>query len=173
MGRFFVFPFIGLCVALSFSSNAQKCSLDVDKVDAFSNEHVKSSTATFGPKKYKWTLTLGKVNQRYGWELLLLYNGATDAAIKKGDLFKMKLANGKILDFAVGEDCLGAAQVGRGVVISVFRPKGVLPEATIKDISASAITLCLINTLGQKIELEVTDNQGEELKDIARCLLLP
>jgi hypothetical protein len=173
MGRFFVFPFIGLCVVLSFSSYAQKCSLDVDKVDAFSKEHVKSSTTTFGPKKYKWTLTLSKVNQLYKWELLLTYNGATDGAIKKGDVFKMKLADGKILDFVVEEDCLGAAQIARGAVMSTFRPKGVLAEATVRDISASAITLCLINTLGQKLELEVSDNQGEELKDVARCLLLP
>ncbi len=173
MGRFFVFPFIGLCLVLSLNSYAQKCSLDVDKIDAFSNEHVKSSKAAFGPKKYKWALTLSKVNQKYGWELLLLYSGATDGSIKKGDLFKMKLANGKIVDFVVDEDCTSAAQVGRGAIISVFRPKGVLSEAIVKDISSSAITLCLVNTLGQKVELEISDSEGEELKEIARCLLLP
>ena len=173
MGRFSVFPLVVLFVALSFCYYAQKCSLDVDKVDAFSNEHIKSSTASFGPKKYKWTLTLSKINQLYRWEMLVTYNGATDAAIKKDDVFKMKLADGKVVDFVVEEDCLGAAQIGRGVVISSFRPKGVLAEATIKQISASPITLCLINTLGQKIELEISDKEGEEIKDVARCLLLP
>ena len=173
MARFLVFPFIALCVALSFDAHAQKCSLDVDKVDAFSNEHTKSSTVSFGPKKYKWTMTLSKVNQAYGWELLLTYNGATDAAVKKGDVFKMKLANGKVVDFVVDEDNKGAAQVARGMMIMTFRAKGALPEAVVRDIWASPITLCQINTLGQKIELEISDSQGEELKEVARCLLLP
>ncbi len=174
MKKFLPYIVAGLaCLSMPAKSMAQKCDLDVDKVDAFSNEHIRSGTNPVGSKKFKWKLTLQRTNDKYSWALYIVYGVVVDKSIKKGETVKLKLENGKIIELVIDDNYLPVAGVGTTNVYTVFQPKGALTEATIKDLAESPITNLQTNLFGYSPEIEISSKQGEAIEETAKCLLKP
>jgi hypothetical protein len=90
--------------ALPFIGHAQKCSsLDVDEMDAFTKEHVKSGTNNVGQMTWHWKLTLKQNGAKYGWEMTIKYGKHFQDPIKKGDVFYCKLENDKVIKLLLSD----------------------------------------------------------------------
>ena len=161
------------CLFMPAKSIAQKCDLDIDKVDAFSNERTRSATNPVGEKRNRWKLILTRTNNKYTWSLYIVYGVVVDKTIKKGETVKLKLENGKILELVIDADYLPTAGVDGPKVYTAFLPKGELTEANIKDLSESPITNLQTNVLGYSPQIEITSKQGEAIQETAKCLLKP
>jgi hypothetical protein len=159
---------------ITINANAQKCKLDVDEVDAFSKEHVKSGTNSVGGMMWHWTLTLKKSGDKYGWEMQIKYGKHIGASLIKGDVIYCKLENGKVVQLVCDNEYAPAYAIfNDGAIITTFLPKGSLDEAAMKDFSESPLSEMRANLGGTKLEPNISNKQGENIKNIARCILLP
>ena len=160
-------------VSLSLTTHAQKCKLDVDDMDAFTKEHIKSGTSSIGGAFVRWSLTLKKTNNVFGWEMKMLIGGHIPEALAKGEVVYCKLEDDRIIRLIVEQDCVPVYAVGNGQVVTNYSPKGVLDEASIKAFSESALSEMRVTISGNKLEPKVSEKQGDKIKNIARCLLVP
>ena len=161
-----------LCT-LSTKSIAQKCDLDVDKVDLFSKDHIRSSQNNIGPKRDRWKLILQRTNDKYSWEMVIVYGVDVPKSIQKGESIAIRLENGNIITLVVDGEYPPVRSIGNMQILTHFQPKGELTEADMKKISESPITNMKTNLFGYSNEIEVTSKQGEAIEETAKCLLKP
>ena len=164
----------GLITLLSLTSSyAQKCSLDVDEVDQFTKEHVKSGTQKVGGLMWHWNLTLKKSGNVYGWEMKIVLNGHIPEPIRKGDIIYCKLENEKVVQLIADNDYAPVHAVNGAEIASQFVPKGMLDEAAMKAFSESPLSELRVSISGNKLEPKISGKQGEKIQEIARCILVP
>ncbi len=157
----------------SFAAHAQKCSLDVDEVDPFTKEHVKSGTNKVGGLMWHWTLTLKKSGSVYGWEMKIKLGGHIPEPIKKGDVIYCKLENDKVVQLVADNDYAPVHAAADGQIVSQFVPKGLLDEAAMKTFSESPLSEMRVTISGNKLEPKISGKQGSAMQEIARCVLQP
>jgi hypothetical protein len=165
--------FIVLAIILSpIFSYAQKCNLDVDETDAFTNEHVRAGSNNVGSSSMHWKFTLNQKGSKYGWELKIVYNKNLQENIKKGDAILCKLENGKIVKLISDNDYPPSFKAfGDGVVITTITPKGNMEADDMKSFGDSPLSEMRATLSGQTIEPKISSKQGAEMQEIAACLL--
>ena len=174
VSHFVVVNFI-LCL-FTLHALAQKCSLDVDEVDAFTKKHVKAGSYRISGKyKYQeFNLTLKKNDTRYEWEMKLVFMKAIPGLMKKGDIISFILENEKVINLECNKDVAATLLGGAtGVVYSTFLPGGPLDEATVRFLSESPIAKVRIIVAGETFDADISSKHGRNVQDIARCILLP
>lgn len=157
----------------SHAAHAQKCNLDVDEVDQFTKEHIKSGTNKVGGLFWHLNLTLKKTGAVYGWEMKIKLNGHVPEPIRKGDIIYCKLENDKVIQMVSDDDYAPVHGLEGNQIITQFVPKGKLTEADMKTFSESPMTEMRITLSGNKLEPNVSGRQGSALQEIARCVLMP
>ena len=162
---------VSLCSLTSL--HAQKCHLDVDEVDQFTKEHVKSGTNKVGGMMWKWNLTLKKSGSVYGWEMKMVLGGHIPEPIRKGDIIYCMLANEKVVQLVADNDYAPVHAVGNGAIASQFAPAGIMDEAAMKAFSESPLSEMRATISGHKLEPKISGKQGEAIQEIARCVLVP
>lgn len=162
---------VSLCSLTSL--HAQKCNLDVNEVDQFTKEHVKSGTHKVGGLMWNWSLTLKKSGKVYGWEMKMLLNGHIPEPIRKGDIIYCMLENEKVVQLVADNDYAPVHAVNSNVIQSLFAPAGVMDEAAMKAFSESPLSEMRATISGHKVEPKISGKQGEAIQNIARCVLVP
>ncbi len=155
------------------SSCAQKCNLDVDEVDQFTKEHIKAGTNKVGGIMWHWNLTLKKSGKDYGWEMKIVLNGHIPEPIRKGDIIYCKLENDKVVQLVADNDYAPVHAINGSAIATQFVPKGTLDEAAMKTFSESPLSEMRVALSGNKLEPKITGKQGENIQNIAHCILMP
>jgi hypothetical protein len=155
------------------ASYGQDCNLDIDEVDQFSKNHLKSGTSKIGNLMWHWNLTLKKDGNVYGWEMKIVLGGHIPEPIRKGDIIYCKLDNDKVVQLIADNDYAPVHAVNGSNIISQFVPKGTLDEAAIKTFSEAPLSEMRVTLSGNKVEPPISGKQGKSIQTTARCLLLP
>ena len=161
---------IGLMPTLS---HAQKCNaLDVDELDAFTKEHVKSGTNSVGAVMWHWKLTLKQSGTKYGWEMVIKYGKHFQDPLKKGDVFYCKLENGKVIKLVLDNEYSPTHVVASdGFITSTYLPKGDITAQDMQDFSESALSEMRVEVSGMTLEPKISDKQGSAIQEIAKCIV--
>jgi hypothetical protein len=155
-------------------SHAQKCNLDIDEADAFTKEHVKAGTSSVGGAMWHWKLTLKQSGAKYGWEMQIKYSKHFQDDIKTGDVIYCKLENGKVIKLIADNNYAPSHNAfSDGVIITTYLPKGNLDASDMKDFSESPLSEIRVTLSGTNIEPNISSKQGNNLKEIAACILKP
>ena len=169
----FSFALILFISLFSLNTYAQKCNLDVDEVDGFTKEHVKAGTCHVAPMLYHWKLTLKKSGSKYGWEMQIKWGQNISEAMRKGEIIYLKLENNEVIQLVLDNDYPSSQVVDGQQIITTFMPKGALDEASMKKISESPLSGIRVVLSGKTVEPNISSKQGENVQNIAQCIMMP
>lgn len=165
------FLFSLLLLIVSPSGFAQKCDLDVDKIDVFTKQRVRSGTAQIAPALYHWKLTLERSGDVFSWAMFIKYAIHIQEPLSPKSTLVLALADGTVINLVPDANYEPTHVVSSAGVVSTLRPKGILSLENIQALAASPISNLRVVLSGRNVEPNISKKQGEAFQNIARCLL--